>query len=259
MRSLFPPILRSAMVGAPRLFSRLYAIEDLLARIPPPARVLEVGPGLGDLTAHLLERYPQARFTLAEISAGAADALRARFAGEARVEVSQSDLLAKGHIEPGYDLSIACEVFEHVEDDLAGLREMAALTHSGGYFIFSAPCHMSKWQTSDALVGHYRRYERKELVEKLLAAGFAIEELWTFGFPSVNLLQPLREVYYRVRKAAGTTDRQTATEKSGIDRPRVMGYAKWPLIALLSPILLLESLFWRKELGDGFLVLARRR
>ena len=118
---------------------------------------------------------------------------------------------------------------------------------------------MRKWQTADVFVGHYRRYERAELIEKFESAGFGIEELWTFGFPSVNLIQPLRELYYRARKRGRSADRQAATEKSGIDRPRLMRYAKWLTIAALLPVLPIESRYWKSERGDGFLALARKR
>ncbi|MBA2743870.1 MAG: class I SAM-dependent methyltransferase [Chthoniobacterales bacterium] len=254
-----PPILRSAVAGAPRLFSRLYAIDHLLNHVPPPARVMEIGPGLGDLSAHLLQRYLHAQLTLAEISVNAVAGLQKRFHHERRVTISHENFLLGNQGCRSFDLVIACEVFEHIEDDAAAFDAVAALMEPGGYFLFSAPCHMKKWQTSDVLVGHYRRYERPDLIEKFESAGFAIDELWTFGFPSVDLIQPIREVYYRIRKRRSTTDRQAATEGSGIDRPRAMRYAKWAVLAALLPLLRIESLFWRKELGDGFLALAQKR
>lgn len=117
---------------------------------------------------------------------------------------------------------------------------------------------MRKWQAADVFAGHYRRYERLELTEKLQSSGLEIVHLWTFGFPTFNLLQPVRDLYYKSRNSEQLVDQQTATEKSGIDRPHVMRYAKWAVIAALLPLLPIESLFWRKELGDGFLALARK-
>lgn len=257
--TFIPPILRKTTVGAPRLFARLYAIDKLLAGLPEPRRILEIGPGLGDLSAHLLERYPSAVLDFSEVSNDAAEVLRNRFAGEPRVTVSQEDLLGRADIEPTFDLVIACEVFEHIENDAAGLRAVGRLMNKGGYFIFSAPCHMSKWQAADVFAGHFRRYERTELAEKLQSADLAVEHLWTFGFPSVNVIQPLRQLYYKSRNREHTVDKQTATEKSGIDRPNAMRYAKWPAILAMLPLFPIESLFWRSNLGDGFLVLARKR
>ena len=245
--------------GAPRLVSRLYAIDKFLAEIPPPKSILEIGPGLGDLSAHLLKRFPGARIVLSEVSADAARILEERFTGEPRAMVSQADILFGDRRTDRFDLIIACEVFEHIEDDSTGLRSVAALLREGGYFIFSAPCHMRKWQSADVFAGHFRRYEKEELVQKLEGAGMALRRLWTFGFPSVNLLQPLREIYYRARNRAQTTDKQLSTNKSGIDRPEWMRRAKGLVLGAMLPLLAIERLFWERELGDGFLALARKR
>lgn len=245
--------------GAPRLISRLYAIDKFLAEIAPPQSILEIGPGLGDLSAHLLERFPEAQVVLSEISADAAGILEKRFDGAPRARISQADILFGDRGTERFDLIIACEVFEHIEDDSAGLRSVASLLRDGGHFIFSAPCHMRKWQSADVFVGHFRRYEREELVQKLERSGMEIRRLWTFGFPTVNLIQPLRECYFRARNCAQATDKQTATNKSGIDRPKWMVRAKGLVLATMLPLLPIERLFWEQELGDGFLALARKR
>ena len=255
---ILPASFRTVALGAPRLLARLYAIETFLADIPPPGRVLEIGPGLGDLSAHLLERFPATNITLSEISPAAADQLAARFADRANVDVCRSNLLTGDGQQQAFDLLIACEVFEHIENDLDALHAAAGLLRPGGHFIFSAPCHMRKWQAADVFAGHFRRYERSELVDKFQEVGLAMVHLWTFGFPTVNLIQPFREFYYRKRNRAKIHDKQTATARSGIDRPPIMHYAKWAIIAGLLPVLPLERLFWHSDMGDGFLALARR-
>lgn len=244
--------------GAPRLLARLYAINAFLAEITPPMAVREIGPGLGDLSAHLLKRFPQTEITLSEISSDAAKLLRTRFEGEPRVRVSQADVLFASKSAERFNLVIACEVFEHIQDDVSGFRAVTAMLHNGGYFIFSVPCHMRKWQSADVFAGHYRRYERQELIQKLHAAGLEIERLWTFGYPTVNLLQPARELYYRARNRSRSSDKQAATEKSGIDRPFWMRHAKWIVIAAMLPLLPIERRYWKSDRGDGYLALARK-
>jgi SAM-dependent methyltransferase len=247
------------MVGAPRQLARLYAINEFLAEITPPGTVLEIGPGLGDLADHLVKRFPKARIQLSEISPQAAKILESRFQNESRITVSQSDVLFGENDSQRFDLIIACEVFEHIKDDLVGLHAVASLLNTKGYFIFSAPCHMRKWQAADVFAGHYRRYERDELIEKLQSAGLDILRFWTFGYPTVNVIQPVRECYYRARNRSQSTDKQAATKKSGIDRPRWMRHAKWIVIAAMLPLLPLERRYWNSERGDGYLVLARKK
>lgn len=259
---LIPEIFAPVVVGSPRLLSRLYAISRLLDQIEPPRRIIEIGPGLGDLSAHFLQRYPDSRILLSEISPDAARLLETRFQTERRVKVSKANILFEPQTEDDrFDLAVACEVFEHLEQDVAGLRSIARLLTDGGHFIFSAPCHMKKWQPADVFAGHFRRYERAELESKFAAAGLEILRHWTFGFPSFNLLQPARSLYYRARNhsAAGARDKQSATEQSGIDRPRLLRLARWAVIAGMLPLLPVERRFWTSERGDGYLVLARKK
>jgi SAM-dependent methyltransferase len=247
------------MVGAPRLLARLYAINEFLGEITLPRSILEIGPGLGDLTDHLLKRFPEAQIQLSEISTDAAKILVSRFENEPRIIVSQIDRLFGETSSERFDLIIACEVFEHIQDDVTGFHAVSSLLERNGYFIFSAPCHMRKWQAADVFAGHYRRYERDELTGKLQNAGLEIIRLWTFGYPTVNIIQPLRELYYRRRNRSATMDKQAATKKSGIDRPPWMRRAKWLVIAAMLPLLPLERRYWNSEHGDGYLVLARKR
>jgi SAM-dependent methyltransferase len=256
---MMPPIFRSMMVGAPRLLARLYAINEFLGEITPPRSILEIGPGLGDLADHLLKRFPNSRIQLSEISADAAKILVSRFENESRITVSQEDVLFGERSSKRFDLIIACEVFEHIQDDVTGFHAVSSLLEANGYFIFSAPCHMRKWQAADVFAGHYRRYERAELTGKLQNANLEVIHLWTFGYPTVNIIQPLRELYYRARNRSATMDKQAATKKSGIDRPAWMRRAKWIVIAAMLPLLPLERRYWNSERGDGYLVLARKR
>jgi SAM-dependent methyltransferase len=259
---LIPEIFAPVAVGSPRLLSRLYAISRLLDEIEAPRNIIEIGPGLGDLPAHFLLRFPDSRILLSEISTDAARLLQTRFQAEPRVMVSSENILFQaGEPAQRFDLAVACEVFEHLEHDVAGLQSIARLLANGGYFIFSAPCHMKKWQPADVFAGHFRRYERAELESKFTAAGFEILRHWTFGFPSFNLLQPARSLYYRSqnRFKSSHRDKQTATERSGIDRPPLLRAARSLVIAGMLPLLPIERHFWKSDRGDGYLILARKK
>ena len=71
-----------------------------------------------------------------------------------------------------FDLIVAFEVLEHYEQDLDCLRKWLELLQPGGTLIFSVPAHMRQWTKNDTRAGHARRYEKKELLEKLEACGF---------------------------------------------------------------------------------------
>ena len=69
-------------------------------------------------------------------------------------------------------------VLEHIEDDEAALRQIFATLKSGGRLVLYLPAFMVLFSELDRTVGHYRRYGRREIVEKLRAAGFQIDSCY---------------------------------------------------------------------------------
>lgn len=61
-----------------------------------------------------------------------------------------------------FDVVMAFEVLEHIQDDQAALEGWCAWLKPGGLFIASAPCHMSKWSLSDEWAGHVRRWDHQK-------------------------------------------------------------------------------------------------
>jgi SAM-dependent methyltransferase len=86
-----------------------------------------------------------------------------------------------------FDLTTALDVVEHLDDDLAGLREMHRVTKKGGYSLIFVPAYMFLWGVQDDVSNHRIRYTKKQIVERLKTAGYAIERAtyanWTFFTP----------------------------------------------------------------------------
>jgi len=86
-----------------------------------------------------------------------------------------------------FDLTTALDVVEHLDDDIAGLREMHRVTKNGGYSLIFVPAHMFLWGVQDDISNHRIRYTRKQICERLKAAGYTIERAtyanWTFFAP----------------------------------------------------------------------------
>lgn len=243
---------------APRYMMRLALIEDLLRTLPQVNRFLEIGPGMGDLGLHLAARYQAAQGDLMDISMESAATLRQRLAQQARLHFEVGDfrkLRACGQ----YDLVVACEVFEHVEDDDSAFAAVHALLCSGGHFLFSAPAFRSHWQAADDYAGHHRRYEHAEVVEKFQRHGFDITQHWCYGFPLTTILNPLTRHYYAHKLRAKPLNRDSATHRSGVHRPFVRRLPVWLVSTLLWPMFQIQHLTRHKNIGDGYLVLARRR
>lgn len=251
-------IFRQVAAPAPRYLMRLAEISRLVDLLPREiASFLEIGPGMGDLSLYLRRRFPEARGVLMDFSGDSAAILRRRFAGDRETTVLQADFQRHSH-EARYDLIVACEVLEHIEDDVAALAAIHRLLAPGGHFIFSVPAFMRKWQHADEYAGHYRRYEWGEIVAKFEAAGLRIERLWCYGFPVTELLYPLRQLYYGRRGKGSGLSKQEATKRSGVERTFAAKLRRLPMAALLTPFFHLQHWARHVGLGDGFLVLARR-
>jgi SAM-dependent methyltransferase len=69
-------------------------------------------------------------------------------------------------------------VLEHIEDDKKSLRDIRATMPVGGKLAVYVPAIPFLFSEMDAQVGHYRRYKKKELVEKVQDSGFMVEKCY---------------------------------------------------------------------------------
>ncbi|HEX8638409.1 MAG TPA: class I SAM-dependent methyltransferase [Pyrinomonadaceae bacterium] len=86
-----------------------------------------------------------------------------------------------------FDVVTALDVVEHLDDDIAGLREMYRVLKIGGKTLIFVPAFMWLWGVQDDVSNHRIRYTKKQIVERLRQAGFEIERAtyanWTFFAP----------------------------------------------------------------------------
>jgi SAM-dependent methyltransferase len=249
-------IFEEVAAPAPRYLMRLAVLEQLLNTLPePPTRFLEIGPGMGDVSLYLTRRFPEATGDLIDFSPDCTKVLRTRFRQIPRLHVRDGDFRELPEADR-YDLIVACEVFEHLEDDRSGFAAVKRLLRPGGHFLFSAPAFMRKWQRVDDYAGHVRRYERRELLEKFASESFRVDQLYCYGFPVTALSFPLRQLYYLRRNRAEQLDALAATRRSGVDRSLAHSLRHLPWATLLRPFFFMQNLARDTDAGDGFIVLA---
>lgn len=66
------------------------------------------------------------------------------------------------------------DVVEHIEADLPFLKSIHELLQSNGHVLISVPAYQSLWSKEDEDAGHFRRYTRANMEQKLCDAGFEI-------------------------------------------------------------------------------------
>ncbi len=172
------PDILHALSAAPR-FNRWMA--DTIRPYVGDA-VLEIGAGIGNLTRALIPR--RRWYVASDIDPEHLARLATRFHHRPNLEVRHCDLTRPEDFEPlrGRMDSVVClNVLEHIEDDLAGLRNLYAALKPGGRAIVLVPHGQEIYGTLDKALGHYRRYSREELAGRLRDAGFRVERMLEFN------------------------------------------------------------------------------
>lgn len=120
----------------------------LLAGLGPLSSVLEVGCGEGHMTARLARFFPAATVVGRDLSPAIVAEARARHP-ELRFETqSVYDTAARGE---RFDLVVACEVLEHVDDPARALAAIAAATR----FAFVSVPREPLWRLLNLARGRY--------------------------------------------------------------------------------------------------------
>jgi SAM-dependent methyltransferase len=165
-RRFYDSLWSGARLVDPQQFNTWPLVKSLLS---DDGRRLEVAPGLRP-------RLPIEGTQFVDISAPALAKLRDRGA-----QVVLSEIGSLPFADGAFDLVCALDIIEHVDDDNAALRELSRVIKQGGTLVLSAPLHLSRWTAFDDFVGHKRRYEPQELIDKLAQHQLAVERSAAYG------------------------------------------------------------------------------
>lgn len=148
-------------------------------------RVAEVGAGAGSFSALLL-REPIEMLVAIEPSSDMFRRLAEEMKSEARV-VSHNAFLSEVYERyvNTLDSIVYVNVFEHVEDDEKELSLARSCLRDGGHICIFVPALPWLYSEHDASIGHFRRYTKKELHERVRKAGFEIVSARYFDIAGV--------------------------------------------------------------------------
>src|SRR5215210_8743464 len=131
------------------------------------AKILDVGCGTG-ANLEMLSQFGEAEGV--DVSDDALEFCRRK---GLKVQKGLAETLP--YQDETFDLTTALDVVEHLDDDIAGLKEMFRVTKRGGYSLIFVPAFMWLWGVQDDISNHRIRYTKKQIVERLEEAGFEIE------------------------------------------------------------------------------------
>jgi SAM-dependent methyltransferase len=193
---------------------RRTVLDGVLARLglPAHARILDAGCGSG---RNMVELARFGTVTGVELSQTSVALARARDTGE----VIAGSVLEMPFADDSFDVAVTLDVIEHLEDDLAALRELRRTVAPGGSLLVTVPAYQWLWSGHDEINHHHRRYTRRSLQRVAEQAGW--KQLRTTYFNS--LLLPVA-ILLRVLERV-----DTKTTESSLDLWVPPGPANWLL------------------------------
>lgn len=201
----------------PKFFSALAAAEDrsfwfrgrnrlilqLVSAVAEPGdSFLEVGCGTG-YVLRALAHEAHLEVTGSELFAEGLTFARDRLPEARLVELDAREMPYDGE----FDLVGAFDVIEHIDDDVGVLRGLRRAVRPGGFVFITVPQHPWLWSAADTYAHHVRRYRRKELVERLKAAGLIPVRMTSF----VTSLLPLMALS-RMRRRNGAQEHDVVSD-----------------------------------------------
>ena len=170
------PIIRDLEIMAGTVNYRKWIYENIHMSLGK--RVIELGAGIGNFTQLLTDRDI---VIAVDNSEAAVEQLRKKFSGihnvvSLKIDIGGPELPDLRRFNA--DTIVCINVLEHIEDDSKALSDMCTLLDPGGRLILLVPAFQFLYGTIDRIVGHHRRYSKRELSSRLIHAGFSIREIY---------------------------------------------------------------------------------
>jgi SAM-dependent methyltransferase len=199
--------------------SRNTIIQHLVKKyvgVNQPKSILEIGCGTGYVLKGIRKQFPNLSLTGAEIYLKGIEFARKRLPD---VEFIQLNATAIPFRET-FDAIGAFDVLEHIEADVAVMRNVHQALKPGGHFLITVPQYMSMWSVLDDMACHKRRYSREEMFRKLKESRFDVVYVGSFVFTLFPLMA-LSRLLKKDKKAEAPTQANLA-ELSELQLPNWM-------------------------------------
>ncbi|PIP86567.1 hypothetical protein COV42_03045 [Candidatus Campbellbacteria bacterium CG11_big_fil_rev_8_21_14_0_20_44_21] len=154
-------------------FSEDYRLKALFNMLPEDASwsVLDLGSGNGVLADFKKDKYK--KIILSDHSSVIVNKLKNKFQDSNNIIVLQIDA-ENFLLDDKVNLITATDIIEHLQNDVKSLRSSFKALTEGGQIFISVPAMPFLYGRRDKKYGHFRRYKKKELRQKLKEAGFKV-------------------------------------------------------------------------------------
>lgn len=165
-------------------FSRDYRLRSILSMIPSKGgTLLDIGSGNGEIANVLRGKW--SHFTLVDVSAFLCENICKKYNGRNDVAVLQINGQSLPFADNSFDAVTMMDIIEHTADDRAAAKNAFQVLKPGGVLFISVPAFPFLYGIRDKELGHYRRYRKKELLEKLTEQGFLVRSVFYWNLLGV--------------------------------------------------------------------------
>lgn len=216
--------------------ARVRTLTKILKMIEDPeniSRVIDVGCGDGFIVNNVLKEFPVERIDAIDINLRDSEIkkISSLYNG---INFHNSFEMLKTR---KYNLTLLLDVLEHVEDDLLFLTGIIEkYMDLGGYCLITAPAFNCMFSSHDRFLGHYRRYNLKELIG--LINNVHLEPI-SSGYLFISLI-PIRVIsllYERFTKVEFMANKGYAAWKYGIIISRIItSFLTWENVVSITLI-----------------------
>jgi SAM-dependent methyltransferase len=237
-------------MSSPPLSLSAWLRYDAVMRLVPAGtrRILEIGAGLGSFGAIFAWRY---EYVGLEPDRASYEVASRRVGGAGRV---LNQTVESFESREPFDVLCAFEVLEHIDDDREALAGWLRHLRPGGHVLVSVPFARDRFGPWDARAGHYRRYDRADLIAVMEGAGLTSIDTVVYGFPLGRGLEAGRNLVARLHAKEGDMDDLTASSGRQYQPP---AWAATATRVVSAPFRLAQRPFSDSRLGTGLVARGR--
>jgi len=235
-----------------------FCIDKLINELKLNGPFLDLGCGIGDLSYYLSLKGWQG--LAIDSSRDAIVEAKSRLINLPQVTVEHKSL---AQVDGKFNTVFCLDVLEHIKDDLSALKHIYNLVLPEGYLVISVPSNPKEWRWDDTFYGHYRRYSKIELKEKLSSCGFTPLVFWDFTYPVSWIM---RRIYCNIKPAVKffADQQQCNSQKSSLHSAWRLAWVTRIVSGIPLPwnlLYRLQFLYFKNmvEKGHEMIVVARRK
>jgi SAM-dependent methyltransferase len=159
-------------VGRRKLFSNLIAKLDL----KKDATIVDIGCSSGT-NLRMLKEMGYTNYVGLDFSEAAKEYSELEGLGNVFVADIEKDKMGDNL----YDLILLTDILEHLRNDEAAIQKCYNALKPKGYLFITVPCFKTLWGPQDELSHHLRRYNKKELENKIINQCFFVKKTFYFN------------------------------------------------------------------------------